>query len=134
MRMIQHIDGERTNFHRMTNVFVLDTQYPYPEEHPPLTADSPANGVPSPAGTITALERDDDFEMYLLWKPDSAGAQYVPLRIVQWEWGFDISAGSPGGTWILGGSYHSTNPPSQNTYVVPEWTSNVNDFGWIEGD
>jgi hypothetical protein len=133
MRIVQwNPEGQPVEYVRITAGFVLDNPYPYGQAVGSLAWDSPSNTVQSPAGSITSLLRQDQFRMFLLWKPDTPGAQYVPLKVVAWEWGFLLDAGSPGGTWTLIGPYHSVNPPSQNTYEVPEWTSKVADYPLVE--
>jgi hypothetical protein len=128
-RWIQLIDSTEiwtkggVQWWRTTGGLVLDTAYPASDANP--FPDSPYTAwstffEPDP---VTATERSDSFQTYLMWKPSKPGAIFVPLRVTNWWWTGSASMHAVGG-WTLDTSpdAHSQNPASQNTTQFPEWT------------
>ena len=116
------VDGITHN--RNTSGVVLDTTYPYDVSNP--TDDSPS------VGTDGALAVSDNqiSEMWLMFRPE--GGQWVPLRIVEWNWLGSATNSASG--WVLTDSSHSNNPPDSDAGTTyPIWTDNAldtNAFYW----
>lgn len=74
-------EGE-TTYDRISNV--LDGCYPYPKNISYYaTLDAPAF---SAKGATSYEVRQLDFEMYLMFRPDGDGNEWVPLKKVVWIW------------------------------------------------
>ena len=98
----------------------LDTNYPYAVGS--STDDSPRQGVgPCDDSSVSA---NDSFTMWLMFRPPSTNAIWVPLRNVSWSWSGQGGRFTTCG-WILSSSNHSTNPADQDSTTFPTWTSNV---------
>ncbi len=75
-------EGEETTYDRISDV--LDGCYPFPKNISYYaTLDAPAFN----AKGGTSLEvRQLDFEMYLMFRPDGEGNEWIPLKRVVWIW------------------------------------------------
>lgn len=95
----------------------LDTKYPYAPG--PRATDNP--GVPATTYDlrISALH---DFEMFLLFRPDTDGAIWVPLRIVPWTWNGQAQRATEGAPWDCSASSITRNPIDAEADRFPVWT------------
>src|SRR5205085_7415543 len=99
----------------------LDTLYPYDTGN--STDDSPAQGLD--CDHYSAYTVNDQFTMWLMFKPSTTGAIYVPLRKVDWSW--NGTANRFFCSWTLGSiSGHSNNPTDADATTFPQWTTNIN--------
>ena len=74
-------EGE-TTYDRISNV--LDGCYPYPKNISYYaTLDAPAFNE---KGGTSFEVRQLDFEMYLMFRPDGDGNEWVPLKRAVWSW------------------------------------------------
>ena len=99
----------------------IDTLLPYP-----LTADSPnANAW----GNAVDIYRVDNFETTLMWKSSRLGSEWVPLSIINWEWGVHAVRG-PDNVWSQDDIDWETsfNSSAYDTTSFPEWDSNIAQF------
>jgi Calx-beta domain/Bacterial Ig domain len=107
---------------KISNGFVLDTHNP---SLLPDLKDSP--GFNFPQGAMQGpLIRNDSFRTYLMWRPSTPGAIFVPLRVTVWSWGVVATSNDDGSAWQLPGEYPSANdPPSQDTTQFPIYDRNI---------
>jgi hypothetical protein len=97
----------------------LDTSYPYTNAIANIATDSPGSPLSSRNNEVTAA---DSFKMWFMFKP--TGGQWVPLRIVTWNWSGVASLS--GTNWTLSSRNWSTNPPSVDAGTTfPQWNNNV---------
>jgi hypothetical protein len=105
----------------------LDAVYPYQSWMDTISgyADDTPNDVL--IETIAFDWRRDNFECYLMFKPE--GGQFVPLKLAMWNWygrAEQVGTNSPP---VFAGRPPFTNPlPAfgADCYTHPEWTNNVN--------
>ena len=102
----------------------------YPIQSTAQAQDSPYEPLHAVARSIS---RDDDFSMYLMWQSPLAGSIRVPLRRVDWSWGFAASS-TDGTTWSLDSGYVSPNPTVQDTTDYPIWSDVLTNITWTDGN
>ncbi|MDD4539780.1 MAG: hypothetical protein PHT80_12250, partial [Lentisphaeria bacterium] len=69
-------------------------------------------------------ETSTTFSTWLMYKPNSPGAIFVPLRKIDWFW--SGKATRSGTTWSLTASEKPPAAPTSTTTVdFPEWTHNI---------
>jgi hypothetical protein len=111
--------------------WMLDTTYPYEgtwaTNTTNSTVDSPSNGlvaVGAAGTTFTAFTANNEqFKMYVLMQPPGAGAQYVPMKYVAWNWSATATWNAP--NWVLTNNAAQTNAAVATT-DHPRWKDNVN--------
>lgn len=111
---------KRDNIWYRSQGFGLDSRYPY--ESGATANDSPGIDIEAPDQNVYANE---SFNMYLMFKPSSPGAIWVPLKKI--EWGWSAEAEKINGIWqIVTNPPPNTfsNPPSDVT-EHPVWTQNA---------
>jgi hypothetical protein len=91
---------------------VLDTTFPYGQFF-----DSPSQDFELDDVRVTA---NDSFTTWVIYKPASEGAIWVPLKKLSWSWSGDALTGG-----ILNSGSHSPNQTGADTTVFPQWTKNV---------
>jgi hypothetical protein len=90
----------------------------------PDAVDSPYSELLTPA--YLNYETSTTFSTWLMYKPNSPGAIFVPLRKIDWFW--SGKATRSGTTWSLTASDKpSVAPVSTETVEFPEWTHNISD-------
>jgi hypothetical protein len=77
-------------------------------------------------GSSTAAE--DSFSYYLMYKPDTPNAIWVPIAKAEWYW--KGQAVLIGATWTLAVRDAPSNPSGDETTRFPEYTSNVSNNTW----
>jgi hypothetical protein len=92
----------------------LDGCYPYARRNSGRAFDSPKQGL---AGIVVNV--NDDFSMWLMFKPNTPDAAWVPIKKVDWSWTAQAILSS--GQWTYTES-HSMNPAFFDTVSFPEWT------------
>ncbi|HSK74310.1 MAG TPA: hypothetical protein VK892_21605, partial [Pyrinomonadaceae bacterium] len=105
----------------------LDGCYPYTTVNNPSAYDSPNigfTGTVTPTSTVSMVT-DDNFTMWLMFKPFAAEAIWVPLKKVNWFWNAQATYNT--GSWTYSGNSPTTNPVFENTTDFPTWTSVVAD-------
>jgi len=98
----------------ITNRFGYD-----PPNYPVLESwggDSPGTKL----ANFTFIYRNDNFSLWLMFRPSNAGAIPVPLRKLTWGW--EGTATNSAGTWTGGGRAWVS--PAVDTLVHPTWTKN----------
>jgi len=120
---------------------VLDTSeelpdYAYPSEHITVDGnnyigmnDTPSEELSPPPMKWQAVSLS--FQTFLMWKPDTAGASWVSLRVTSWgaQWLVDWNGGT--NKWDLTQSGFTANPPSENATRYPEWDANRTQFEYV---
>ena len=101
----------------------LDNEYPYSSGQQ-ATNDNP--GVAGYGYTYTDITMNDEFDMYLMWKPPVAGADWVPLSHVTWHavgvMAFTYGTKQTPNIWNISTGDVGANGAMQ-TYVYPHWNS-----------
>lgn len=88
----------------------------------PDAVDSPHSELLTPA--YLNYETSTTFSTWLMYKPESTGAIFVPLCKIDWFW--SGKATRSGNTWLLTASDKpSSAPTSTETVKFPEWKSNI---------
>lgn len=104
----------------------LDKTYPYAPG--PSATDNP--GVPATTYDLKLLVLYD-FEMFLMYRPDTEGAIWVPLRIVPWTWNGQAQRETEGAAWDCTGSSITREPVDTKADRFPTWTRVVTeDLPW----
>jgi hypothetical protein len=94
----------------------LDGTYPYAPG--PRTEDTPGVQVSWLDLNISVI---NNYEMYLMYKPEREGAIFVPLRVVDWKWtGLAMREGI-NDIFSLFGSAVTKNPRDKDAQKYPEW-------------
>jgi hypothetical protein len=62
--------------------------------------------------------------MWLMFQP--ASGQWVPLRVVTWNWGGSGTNNS--GTWTLTSSNNAVNPADSDSTNYPQWNDNITNY------
>lgn len=98
--------------------FGLDSGYPY--ESGAIASDSPGLTFQTAFESVII---DESFDMYLMFKPSSTEAIWVPIKKLNWGW--DATAEKINGTWqIVGTPTKFSNPPTDVT-THPQWSKNA---------
>jgi hypothetical protein len=124
-----HVQLDTTNPYSMPGDFHATKGFPqkvtagtsYTDDY---TSDSP--GTPL-AGT-TAKSVHDTFRYFIMYKPDTVDAIWVPVAVADWSW--EAEATSAAGAWTLVAKNSSTNPSGSVTTTFPEYKSNVSTNVW----
>jgi hypothetical protein len=122
LRRAQTNDGSGA-WYRLQASGVLDTHYPYPPISSDSTRDAPGQGLNSQWQNISI---SDNFNMWLMFKP--TGGQWVPLKVVTWNWGG--TASQTGGVWTLNSSNNIVNPVGVDSLTYPSWTNSIVNFNY----
>jgi hypothetical protein len=113
----------------------LDTLFPYgsaPPSNPLRTADSPDFGLQNGYLEFNALV--NEYEMWLLFRPDGLKTHFVPLRAVNWSWSGSATNTATGWSLENGTASNSVNPSDFETEIYPRWTNNItNQYFWTLG-
>jgi hypothetical protein len=98
----------------------LDRFYPTPVSTPNEFQDAPAQILDVPGRTFTTV--NDNFDTYLMFKPDLTNAHWVPIKRIHWRWYGHATRGTFSG-WEL---IYSENPNAVdfNQVEFPTWESN----------
>jgi hypothetical protein len=132
---------ERSNHY---HIWTLDNTYPY--EPAPYTS-HPGTAGSYPTGTSSHTESDtpstplspatlqskgthDYFHTYVMFLPPGTEARYVPLKVVNWDWGGTAINGA-GGWAVTAGSLTQSVSGATETAVHPTWTANWAPFSWV---
>jgi len=128
--------------------WVLDTTYPYdplPAAAYPGTAAGTAGSYPTGADphttddtpiaelTPATLQKEgthDFFHTYVMFLPPGDDSRYVPLRVVDWDWGFIATNGASGWSLLASWTTQSVSPSTETT-THPQWTANWKPFAWV---
>lgn len=114
--------------------FVLDTEFPVEttklkakETGSVIADDSPGNDLND---NFTFKSREDQFQTFLLFKPDGTDSIWVTLA--ELEWNAKVSVVRTGaGMWDFSDKPapdSSKDPKSKNSIRLPEWKKNIVDF------
>lgn len=105
----------------------IDGGYPYPADdaNGETTSDIPGNPLDN---TITESTADDDFTMYLMFRPETAAGAVidsipVPLRLFNWGW--SGHARWADAKWSLVSGAVDRAQSDNSTEVHPEWNGSV---------
>ncbi len=83
---------------------------------------------------LKAHTRNDQFNLYLMYKSDSANSIWVTLRMLQWHWSGGATKDVQTGAWSLdAGATSSQNPGSDDSATLPEWSAKT-PIGWVLDD
>lgn len=75
---------------------------------------------------VNSHTRNEQFIVYLMFKPDSENSIWVTLRTLQWHWSGGATKNIQTGVWSLdAGATSSQNPGSIDSVTLPEWKSRV---------
>jgi len=125
------------DWYRFEKFNACDTVYPYPPVTDLTTNDSPLIGLEGQDlyGNPVDLDgatMDDNFTMYLMFKPDGVGNIWVPLRRVSWGWtGECLKAGSTwNGTDLVDDDKWANN--DVDCIHHPQWIQNIEPVEWIK--
>jgi hypothetical protein len=91
-----------------------------------LYTDSDTPGLEFVAGGLSYLT-DYAYYTYLMFKPSGSGSQWVPLRIMSWDWG-----GKADGAvvrWTASLTYHHSSPTSSVWDQEPTWSNYLTNIG-----
>jgi hypothetical protein len=88
------------------------------------TLDSPGGPL---AGT-TRKSYHDTFNYYIMYKPDTADAIWVPVAVAPWFWLSNAQLNA--GTWTLLAHDNAHNPSGSATTNFPTYDSNVSSNTW----
>ena len=68
---------------------------------------------------------DDEFENYLMYRPDGDNSIWVTLKVIEWDW--DASATCTDAHWTLDSGSTPSSPSvryiSEQSTTLPIWTS-----------
>ena len=112
----------------------LDTGFPYgPDkalgDSPFRTDDNPAtapSAIPQNYGAAERIVVADHATMWLMYKPAASGAIWIPIDLVNWNWGgTDLYQAGPG-TWQIANTSSAQNPSGASTHTYPVWGSLAN--------
>jgi hypothetical protein len=88
----------------------------------------------SPGTLLEALDIstsvNNSFKYYILYKPDTKGAIWVPVARAEWFW--QAEAVKQKGSWILKSKSGKVSVPGAPTVKFPLYGSNKNESDWIE--
>ncbi len=116
------------NWQKIEAMNVLDNTNPY---DPGISvSDSPAVELLPGFSEFTVNE---NFEMYLMFKPAGNGSIWVPLRRVLWYWNVGATRNAITGNWSLAANpTYSNNPASEDVITPPQWVGNIQSFNnWL---
>jgi hypothetical protein len=111
-----------------TNDVVLDSQYPY---EPQSLVDSWTTGSgihnarDSPGKPLTGsnqVNANDQFSMYIMFKPEGPQSKWVPLKCIDWGWSF--CAKLVENSWNIYSPEKFLNPACE-TVIHPQWGENI---------
>jgi hypothetical protein len=95
------------------------------------------NDDDSPGLEYTAADKsisnNDQFQIYLMYKPDITNSIWVTLRTLTWQWS-GSATNDPNSGWSLNPGATSSATPSVDSIILPTWTTNYNDSvgnNWI---
>jgi len=91
------------------------------------TWDSPHTSLEPEDDLVTV---DDHFKYYILYKPDTADAIWVPIAKAEWFWSFQARRGSDG--WKLEREAGRISKKGTTTTEFPEYESNVSENDWFD--
>jgi hypothetical protein len=128
-------DGNRTCSY-ITDA--LDVCYPY--EHGPQTQDAPGvvleragkrlKAKHKTGGTSTELAatgKTQTNRMFLMFKPDGDDSEWVPIKVVDWEWTGKAEYQGKHGWEKFGCKITPAEPKGGDTAEYPEWEKNAAD-------
>lgn len=107
----------------------LDTEFPYDVPNQAITEDSPLE-ILDPECSYKTVSANDHYTMWLLFKPQTANAIYIPLKSVDWNWSGSGTRSTICGSWTLANPSNTINPIGENTTEHPQWTANITQFDW----
>lgn len=95
--------------------------------------DSPGTDIENYSGGFgySRISMNDQYRLYLMYKPDGDGSIWVTLRRLDW---FCNGAASLNDVneWVLEpGQSSSHNPGSSNSIELPEWPACMQDQAWV---
>jgi hypothetical protein len=123
-------DGTLISLNTPSGEYLLDTAFPYKEvscsiEEELSSWDSPYTQLHSDDEFVI---RYDQFQLYLIYKPDGQDSIWVTLSLMSWNWGGNAEKQN-NGQWILvndtgvhGGGI------SSYTSILPEWDDNIANY------
>ena len=112
--------------------WVVDSTYPYAQG-----ASTGENSLcdDSPISTMDNAYRrwitQDDFKMYLMFKPPGINTEWVPLKRIDWLW--DWKTTKTDGIWSLDSGAKAevlNDGVGVDDYIHPEWDGNYKPFSW----
>lgn len=84
-----------------------------------------------PLANTRSLTIDEDFSLFVMFRPPGATSRWVPLKSLDWEWHAQVDA--QGQNWVLGAS-GGPNPvgPFEVGWVddIPVWLRNASEWMW----
>lgn len=90
--------------------------------------DYTSDGPGGPLGGTVSKSYDDHFSYYIMYKPDTADAIWVPVAVARWYW--KGQAKLVGGNWTLPVHEAPSNPSGSATTEFPVYSSNVSNNTW----
>jgi hypothetical protein len=89
--------------------------------------DSPHTSLDPEDQVVTV---NDKFKYYILFKPDTADAIWVPIAKAEWFWSFEAKRGKDG--WTLASKGGKVTKKGALTTEFPEYETNVSFNDWVE--
>ncbi|MFU8778446.1 MAG: hypothetical protein ACNA7M_12360 [Roseovarius sp.] len=81
---------------------------------------------------LEKFSRNDQFKLFLMYKPNTANSIWVTLRLLQWHWSGSATKNLQTDVWSLDpGAASSQNPGSSDSTVFPEWDDNFGNVGFV---
>jgi hypothetical protein len=115
--------------HILDSTFGYDPVDPnlYPTGKEIVYGDSPNEPL---LGTMSSLSVNDNFTLYVLFKPIGSGSRYVPLHNWTWYWKVDLN--KVGGDWTpVAGSFGMGKTDGTDFPDHPTWHDNIANCVWI---
>jgi hypothetical protein len=89
--------------------------------------DSPHTSLDPEDQTVTVNEK---FKYYIMFKPDTVDAIWVPIAKAEWFWSFEAKRGKDG--WTLASKGGNVTKKGALTTAFPEYETNVSFNDWFE--
>jgi hypothetical protein len=135
--VIDTISNKKFQF-TTNNNYVLDTQAPYREQerasgdHYLVDRDTPAVQVKTSSGAYyRSVDVKNDFQVYLMFKPDGTNSIWVTLGIMPWDW-----QGKAERSWekmkAIPEACKSGGGISITSSTLPIWQKNIKDYSFVE--
>jgi hypothetical protein len=88
------------------------------------SSDSPFQFLKTPpSGVAATASVFDRFDLYLMYKPNTANSIWVTLSKATWGWGFNSSWSASGNRWRLDpGSFVRVSSPAGSSTTLPIWS------------
>lgn len=121
---VRRIQDENGNWQRWSGGAGLDRNFPYTSMA--RMSDSPGQGLPN---HVHEAEVSDNFQTYLMFKPNTPNAIWVPIKKIEWSWGATATRVSEGNNWTLT-SISKPAPSVSTTFEFPSWSRMVTNNYW----